>query len=158
MTLQHLITEVTFSTAVVVLEQSSVYRFVPVWFFLIHTIILSFFTIRLILLKSGKEIIEKRDTEVQAKISLLQSMSADLSAILEKMPDIACELQPVLDAIRYSDPMSHTSLLPYENVIKDSITQLEQTIILQDKKKIPSLCIELLHQIKDRNNRVKILK
>ena len=155
---QYLITEVSFSVVVVLLEQMSLYRLPAEWFVLVHGITLAFFAIRLIMMKSGKEIIEQREAFVQEKTSLKQSLHVDLSAIIEKMPESARELQTVLDAVRYSDPVSHASLLPYEDAIKDSVAQLELAATEKNKEKVSSLCATLLRQIKDRNNRVKMMK
>ena len=136
----------------------SLYQLPAAWFVLIHSITLAYFAIRLIMMKSGKEIIEQREAYVQEKTSSLQSLRVDLSAILEKMPESARELQSVLDAIRYSDPMSHASLLPYENGIKENVARLELAAGKKDTEEISSLCVALLRQIKDRNNRVKMMK
>ena len=155
---QYLSVEVAFSAVVVLLEQTSLYRLPVAWFVLIHAMIAAFFAVRLIVLKSGKEIIEQREAYVQEKTSILQSLRVDLSAVLDKMPESASELQAVLDAVRYSDPMSHALLLPYENEIKDSVARLEMAATEKDKEKISSLCVTLLRQIKDRNNRAKMMK
>ncbi|GHS93212.1 hypothetical protein AGMMS50276_03020 [Synergistales bacterium] len=156
--LQYLTTEVIFSAVFVLSEQLSLFRLPPTWFFLIHAILLAFFVIRLIMLKSGKEIIEQRGKEVREKVQAISFLSADLSAILKKAPEKAKDIQPVIDAIRYSDPMSHPSLAPFENDIKDSVVSLERAAEQNDGEKISSLCVTLLRQIKDRNNRVKMMK
>ena len=152
---QYLLIELIFSAIIVVLEQTSLYRLPTAWFVLVHSIVLAFFAIRLIMLKSGKEVIEQRGAYVQEKTSFIQSLRVDLSAIREKIPENARELQPVMDAVRYSDPMSHASLLTYENEIKDSLTQLEIAAAEKDKEKVSSLCVTLLRQIKERNNRLR---
>jgi hypothetical protein len=74
---------------------------------------------------------------------------------------MAKDIQPVADALRFSDPMSHPSLESYENDIKDSLVRLEQAVSEKDAEnaeKISALCVTLLRQIKDRNNRVKLVK
>jgi hypothetical protein len=155
---RYLIVEVVFSAVFVLLEQLSLFRLPVTWFSLIHAVILAFFTIRLVLLKSGGEIIERRGAVIRENVSALSFLRADVSAILEKMPGMARDIQPVADALRYSDPMSHPSLAPYENAIKDGVIQLEQAASQNDTEKISSLCVTLLRQIKDRNNRLKLVK
>ncbi|GHS94822.1 hypothetical protein AGMMS50276_08410 [Synergistales bacterium] len=156
--LQYLAAEVVFSVVFVLSEQLSIFRLSPTWFFLIHAIFLAFFLVRLIMLKSGHEIIDQRDSEIQEKIQTLSFLLADLSAVLEKTPENAKDIQPVIDAIRYSDPMSHPSLAPFENDIKDSVVSLEQAAEQNDGEKISALCVTLLRQIKERNNRVRLMK
>ncbi|MDR1622912.1 MAG: hypothetical protein LBS00_11110 [Synergistaceae bacterium] len=155
---RYLCIEVIFSAVFVLLEQASLFRFPATWFFLIHAVILAFFGIRLVLLRGGGEIIERRGQEVRENVGSLSFLRADVSAILEKTPGMAREIQPVADALRYSDPMSRPSLAPYENAIKDSVIQLEQAASQNDEEKISSLCVTLLRQIKDRNNRLKLVK
>jgi hypothetical protein len=156
--LRYLVTETAFSAVFVVLEQLSIFRLPPVWFFLIHAVIAAVFAVNLILLKSGKEIIERRDETVREKTRALAFLLADVSAVLEQAPDMAKDIRPVADALRYSDPMSHPSLEPYEDKIKDGVVLLEQAASEKDAEKVSSLCVTLLRQIKDRNNRVKLLK
>ena len=155
---QYLVAELVLSAVFVVLEQFSLYSIPIVWFILLHALTMAFFAVPFILLKSGKDVIEQRGAEVKEKTLFLQSLLADLSAVLEKTPEAAQELKSVMDAVRYSDPMSHASLLPYENDIKDSVVRLDLAAEKKDTEEISSLCVTLLRQIKDRNNRVKLLK
>ncbi|MDR1978834.1 MAG: hypothetical protein LBQ42_08880 [Synergistaceae bacterium] len=154
----YLSTQVVFSAVFVLLEQTSLFRLPVAWFLLIHALIGAFFGIRIVLLKGGEEIIERRGEEAREKVWALSSLRADVSAILERTPGMAREIQPVIDALRYSDPMSHASLASYENAVKDSVIQLEQAAAQNEADKIPALCVTLLRQIKDRNNRVKLMK
>jgi hypothetical protein len=57
----YLILEAVFSAVFVVLEQTGAYRLLPAWFFLIHALIAAFFIVRLIMMKGGKEYIERKD-------------------------------------------------------------------------------------------------
>lgn len=155
---RYLSVEVVFSAVFVLLEQTSLFRLPVPWFFSIHAVILAFFGIRLVLLKGGEEVIERRDRAVRENVAALSFLRADVSAILEKMPGMAREIQPVADALRYSDPISHPSLTSYENAIKDSVIQLERAASQNDTEKVSSLCVTLLRQIKDRNNRLKLMK
>ena len=110
------------------------------------------------LLKGGEEVIERRDRAVRENVAALSLLRADVSAILEKMPGMAREIQPLADALRYSDPINHPSLTSYENAINDGVIQLERAASQNDTEKVSSLCVTLLRQIKDRNNRLKLMK
>jgi hypothetical protein len=158
--LRYLVVEALFSFVFVVLEQLSLFRLPPVWFLLGHALIAAYFAVNLVLLKGGKEAIERRDAEVREKTQTLAFLLADVSAILERTPEAAKDIQPVADALRYSDPMSHPSLERCENDIKDSVVRLEQAASEKDAdaEKISALCVTLLRQIKDRNNRAKLAK
>jgi hypothetical protein len=156
--LRYLVIEILFSAVFVVLEQLSIFRLPPVWFFLVHAVIAAYFAVNLIFLKGGKEIIERRGEAVREKTQALAFLLADVSAILERTPEMAKDIRPLADALRYSDPMSHPSLESYENGIKDGVIRLEQAASEKDAEKVSSLCAALLRQIKDRNNRVRLLK
>ncbi|MDR1509431.1 MAG: hypothetical protein LBS53_07305 [Synergistaceae bacterium] len=158
MLLRYLVIEVFFSAVFVAFEQTSVFRLPPVWFLVIHTVIAAYFAVHLIMLKGGKEHIEQRSAEIREKTYEWASLQTDVSAILEQTPEAAKDIRPVADALRHSDPMNHLSLASYENGIKESVVRLEQAVSEMDTEKISALCVALLRQIKDRNNRVKIMK
>jgi signal transduction histidine kinase len=156
--LRYLIVEALFSFVFVVLEQLAIFRLPPVWFFVAHALIAACFAVHLVLLKGGKEVIERRDAEVREKTRTLAFLLADVLVILERTPEMVKDIQPVADALRFSDAMSHPSLESYENDIKDSVVQLEQAASEKDTEKVSALCVTLLRQVKDRNNRVKLMK
>jgi hypothetical protein len=158
MLLRYLVIEVFFSAAFVVLEQTSVFRLPPVWFLVIHAVIAAYFAAHLVMLKGGKEHIEQRSAEIREKTYEWASLQADVSAILEQTPEAVKDIRSVADALRYSDPMSHPSLASYEDGIKEGIIQLEQAVSENDAEKISTLCVTLLGRIKDRNNRLKLMK
>jgi hypothetical protein len=158
MLLRYLAVEVFFSAVFVILEQTSVFRLPSVWFLVIHAIIAAYVGVHLVMLKGGKEHIEQAGAKIREKTFEWSSLSADVSAILEQMPEAERDIRPVADALRYSDPMSHPALASYEDAIKESIVQLERAVSDKDAEKISALCVTLLRQIKDRNNRVKLMK
>ena len=59
------------------------------------------------------------------------------------------------DALRYSDPMSHSSLAVYEEQIKREIMAMDDP---EESARIPERCADLLRRIADRNTRVKMMK
>jgi len=125
---------------------------------IIHIALLGFFGVLLIIQKGGKEIIEELDEKIQEKYIDLHSIQLDVEAVKERVPDQAKEIGTVIDALRYSLPMSHDSIKPYEDKIKDSVVMLEQAADNNYTAKISEICVTLLRQIKDRNNRAKLMK
>jgi hypothetical protein len=127
------------------------------WFIFLHILLLGVFTVKLILIKSGKEIIETKDAEVKQKVSIIRLMQADVESILREHPEHEKVLKQVIEALKYSDPMSHPSVAFYEEQIQQgifSMTGLEGN----DPANIPGICEKLLRQIADRNSRVKLMK
>jgi hypothetical protein len=127
------------------------------WFFVLHIVVAAFFTISLILLKSGKEIIERRDDEVKDKVTTLGFMYEEVKSLARRLPAHEKALNKVADALRYSDPMSPPSLAAYEQQIQKNILALSD-LEGNETAKIPEKCETLLIQIADRNSRVKMLK
>jgi len=126
-------------------------------FFFLHIAILGYFAVSLVLMKPAAEIIETRETEVKQKVSVMRLMQADIESVLRQHPEHEKPLRSVLDALKYSDPMSHPSVGIYEEEIQRSILSMPG-IDGNDPAKIPAICEKLLRQISDRNSRVKIMK
>jgi hypothetical protein len=144
--------QLVLSAVFVIMEQFNVFALPIKWFLFFHTLLLAFFAILLIMLKSGKDIIEQRDEEVKAKVAALRFMVADAESLLRKYPVDESDIKPVVEALRYSDPMSHASLAVYEEQIQRGIMAIDGSA------DTPGQCAELLRLIADRNARAKILK
>ena len=149
---QYLITELVMSAVFVIIENLFKWSLPVQWLIFIHIILLGVFSIPLVLMKSGKEIIDARGEVVKQKVTTQRFMQADIESLIRKFPEHDNDLRKVADALRYSDPMSHSSLAAYEEQIQRKI------ILIDDGENIPEKCDELLRLIADRNSRVKITK
>jgi hypothetical protein len=138
----------------------------PILFLILHIILLALFVAWFIILSGGKEIIDNVGDRAKEKVFSLRMMLADVDAIKAKTSDLPDEgkakaqkeLSAVYDALRYSDPMSHPRLAQYEDAIKNSIIQLDKAVEDGNLEKISSLSVQIQRQIKDRNNRVLLMK
>jgi hypothetical protein len=157
-TVQYLVTEVIVSVVIVLLQQLDVFNLPVKWFVVIQAVILAIFTIRIISLRAGKEIIETREAVIQEKVSGWKSLVVDVEAIAKSAPEFAKDLKPVIDAVKYSDPMSNPQLAEYENAIKGSVIRLSRAAQSKEADKVSELCVTLQRQVMDRNNRAKLLK
>jgi hypothetical protein len=126
-------------------------------FFFLHIAILGYFAVSLVLMKPAAEIIETRETEVKQKVSVMRLMQADIESVLRQHPEHEEPLKRVLEALKYSDPMSHPSVGIHEEEIQRSILAMSG-LDGNDPAKIPAICETLLKQIDDRNSRVKLMK
>jgi len=149
---RYLLFQVALSTIFIILETIPIFSINIQWFLLLHIVLFAFFAIVLILQKGGKEIIENRDETINKKVVVLQLMRSDIESLIRKYPEHERDFKEVADALRYSDPMSHSSLIKCEEQIQQGI------LSLNDGKNITEQCMELLRQIADRNSQVKILK
>jgi hypothetical protein len=154
---RYMLTDITVSAIFVLAENLLDRSFHIGLFIVIQIVIFAFFAVMLVLLKSGKEMIEARDAEINEKTSLLRFLQADIESLINQYPQYKKPLQELHDAIRYSDPMSHSSLAVYEEQIQRGVMEIRD-LNPQDATKIPELCAVLLRQIADRNSRVKIMK
>jgi len=134
----------------------------PVGLFIaLHVVLLGICVVLLVLMQGGKEIIEKRDSEVKQKVNALRLMQADVELVLRKNPEHEKPLRNVIEALRYSDPMSHASVSFIEEQIQHSISFMAGLCGNSETNspaKIPEICSELLSLITDRNSRVKMMK
>ena len=122
-------------------------------FIFLHILLLSLFLVRLLLIKGGKDLIEQKDNETKQKVAALRFMQADIESLMRRLPEYEQDLKRVAEALRYSDPISHSSLAVYEEQIQRGIVAMQN-----GGESIPTQCEELLRQIADRNAKVKILK
>ena len=126
-------------------------------FFFLHVAVLGYFAVSLVLMKAAPDIIEPRGAEVKQKVSALRLMQADVESIMRQHPEHEKPLRQVLDALKYSDPMSHSSIAIYEEQIQRSIFSMNG-MNGNDPAKIPEICETLLKLIADRNSRVRLMK
>ena len=149
---RYLLTQLALSAAIVIPENLVGRSLSMHWFLFLQIVLLAFFAILLTVIKGGKGVIERRDAGVNEKVISLRFMQADVESLARKMPEYGKYLKQVADALRYSDPMSHSSLNVYEEQIQRGIMELD------GGENVPAQCTELLRLIADRNGRVKMMK
>ena len=154
---QYLVAQLTLSAGFVFREIFFISIFPVGLFFFLHVSLLGFFAVKLLLIKGGKEIIDAKDTEIKQQVSSLRLMQADVESILRNHPEHEKPLHRVMEALRYSDPVSHPSVYFYEEQIQRGIFSM-MGMEGNDPAKIPEICENLINQIADRNSRVRIMK
>lgn len=136
----------------------------PIILLVIHILILTIFLVWFIVLSGGKEYIDTRVDKTAENIFNIRMMLGDLDAIKEKVNDLPekeiarKEVGAVYDALRFADPVNNSNLIEYDDAIKESIILLDRAVSEGDLEKIQNISIKLQRQIKDRNNRIKIMK
>lgn len=152
--IKYLCLELVLSAVFVILEQLGLYSLPTAFFIIAHILILAIFAIRIIMLNAGKKEIERVEGTVKQSTFDWKLLIADIQALAERSP----ELKSLLDAIKYSDPATPPELAEYDEKIRDGITALEKAVDVGNGTLISELSITLQRQIKDRNNRAKLLK
>ena len=150
---RYLIVQFVLSAVFVAIQNLTGWSINMRWFLLLHIVLFAFFAVLLITMKSGKEIIERRDDEIREKVTALRSMQADVESLARKLPKHEQDLKQVAEALRYSDPMSHPSLAVYEEKIQRGIMAIGT-----GGEDIAEQCAELLRLVADRNGKCKMLK
>lgn len=129
------------------------------WLLLIHAIMLAFLAWRYLTLDAGSEQIEELGAKVAAKVINWKMIGADVENLKNNAPGHCHnDLQAVIDAIRYADPMSHEMMQDFDEAIKDSVLMLEVKLNARQYDEVAMLCLKIQKQIKDRNTRMKLLK
>jgi hypothetical protein len=149
---QYLAANIVISVICVILAGTGLYILPKIWFIVIHVIVLAFFSIRIIMLNAGKQEINRVEEKVRETTFDWKMLRADMEALAEQYSDV----KPLLEAIRYSDPVSSPKLAEYDAQIRDGVAVLEQAVAKGEN--VAEAVSTLLRRIKDRNNRAKLLK
>lgn len=127
---------------------------------ILNVILFGVCIIGLVSTEIAKEEIERIDLKVKEKVFYIKSLQTDIENLANKAPDEVTKkmLKNLVEAIRYSDPMSSPQLAAIENKIKSKITVLSDAITAFDTSIIKSSCDELQQLITDRNRICKTMK
>jgi hypothetical protein len=146
--------EFSVSLAAILLEQLAKIVIPAKWFVVIQALILSIFAIRLILLNAGRVEIERVEHQVEANTHDWKFLVADIEALATKSADV----KPLLDAVKYSDPVTSNALTEYDAKIRDGVSALAIAVEIGDAAKVAETLPPILRQIQDRNRRAKLSK
>lgn len=120
---------------------------------IIYIILLGFNLILLISTEAGIKVNEKLENKIQEKKNYLKDIEIDLELLVKKEKlENNKKLLNLIEMIKYSDPMSHDSLVLLEEEIKSKVEELKNS---KDKDNLIEE-IELL--LEKRNKKVKVLK
>ncbi len=109
---------------------------------------------------AGRSYVTEIDNKTYEKVSYIKSMQADLETLVVKTDNalIKQELKKLIFEVKYSDPMSHDSLYPLEEKIKEQVTELCEAVEIKEDGTAKSLISEISKLIVERNQKCKILK
>ena len=130
---------------------------IPVWAaILVNTFILGISLIFLIVADGSKEYIESVDKKVQDKILWIKEAQTDVDILISEATDseVKDALRELSKVIRYSDPMSDSSLVELESQISEKIGSLD----IFDKEKTLTDISQIKQLIEARNKKCLIRK
>lgn len=104
--------------------------------------------------------VERIDRKVKQQTFFIKSLTADADTLLAraKSDAVKAECKKVLDAVRYSDPMSNPMLAGVESQISIKFADLSNAVLTDDIAAVSAVAAEMLVLVKDRNSKCKLLK
>lgn len=120
----------------------------------VSVLILGISAICLIATEAGRDEINRVEEKVQQKVSYIKVLQADVKILAEQETDkdIKTALAKLIEAIRFSDPMSNEILTEVETQIKNKVAELKTA---ENKS---AIITELNLLLTERNKKAKILK
>ena len=108
----------------------------------------------------GMSYISNSIEHTKKKVFYIRSLQADIDACLPQVNDseVAKLLTSLSDKIRFSDPMSHQSLIECELKIQDLVTEIVTNVSLGKLDNLSELVTRASVLIDSRNGKCKILK
>lgn len=154
----YLIIEVVISIVIVVLKELGVYAFPPLWFAVIHILVLAFFAVRIVMMQGGADHIEAVGGKTEAKISAMQSLRMEVGLLVEEPAGQAVKehILKFAETVRYSDPVSNSQLVDVELEMVQRVNSLRRNLGDEDRALAE---LETLEQmLEQRNIKIKLLK
>ena len=104
--------------------------------------------------------IDKEDNSIAAKRFYLGSMLTEVQSLADSAQSAALmlALKNLSQTIRYSDPLSHESLISLENQIERMVSELSEQVRTNDEAAAQDTIIRIERSFADRNRKCKILK
>lgn len=134
--------------------------FIPKIFVIIFCIIeMTVDLVYLLKTKAFAGFLSDKDEEIKEKTFFIKSLTVDADTLLKSAEGDSKEIcKKVYEAIRYSDPMSHTALSGIESEISIRFHELSEAVKTKNRENAEKKADELIVLISDRNSKCKLLK
>lgn len=149
-----LILALIFGTALMIIPDC------PQWLgAIIAAVVLAFYAISVIKAKAAGEAVEEIGEKVKAKTLFIKSLTVDAESLLARAttPEAKEACKKVLEAVRYSDPMSNDALAGVESQIMLKFNEFSSAVT-SSAENVRTLADELVILVGDRNKKCKLLK
>lgn len=156
---RYLVLTIGMAVVFIALDLADIWYLPPLWYSAIQVIIIGYTAWKLLAIGAGQEEIMRAGDAVKEQTSAWKMLLADTEEILTTIPPGMKEsVSEVRDAIRYADPISHPAIASIDESIRNAIVQLK-TLIAEDKEsEVSALCKQIIDHVRDRANRLKLLK
>lgn len=127
---------------------------------IVQLVMLVIYAIALAFVTTGITYIRRNREHTRKKVFYIRDLSASLTAVFDsiKDSDTLIKVKQLAEDIRYSDPMSHESLLDVETEIKLAVNRIVEAAMQNDIETINNNVILASNKLKFRNTKCAILK
>jgi len=122
------------------------------------SLLLGYALIKILLTKTAINEVTRIEDKVKVKVNYIKSLQIDVEVMATKTtnPTSKKALQDLVSTIRFSDPMSHPSLVEIESSIQSKIQEL--SLKINDSEEVIRLVFDITILFKERNLKSKLLK
>ena len=127
---------------------------------LVTLLILVIYAFAILKAAAAVGIVEEIDEKVRENAMFMRSLTADANALAAraKSEPVKAACKKVVEAVRYSDPMSNEALYGVESQITTEFSALQSAVIADSAEDAAASAGELLGLLKERNEKCKLLK
>ncbi len=155
----YLIATVAMAVVFVALNLTGVWTIGVMYYVALYVILLSLTAWKLFAIGAAQEAIVAVGDKVKAQTTGWKMLQADVDSLLLSAPaELKQELTAVRDAIRYADPRSIPEIAPIDATIASDIASLKTLSASGKVAEAKALCTQIQNSIKDRANRLNMLK
>ncbi len=131
---------------------------IPVtWYAALQVVLLAVTAWKLLAIGAAKEMIDDGGAGTKAATSAWKLLQADAEAVLPlATPESRREVEGVVEAIRYADPVSVPEVSALEEEIRSQIVRLKE--LASEKKEVSAVCQDIRDAVRDRATHLKALK
>ena len=106
------------------------------------------------------EAVAKIDEKIKANTMFVRSLTLDLEGMMHSAQSdaVKAECRRAYEAVRYSDPMSHASLVNIEKAITKRVSELSYAVSVNDANSAALTVNFIVGLIGERNNKCRLLK
>lgn len=133
----------------------------PSWLgIILCLLVFAFTTISIIQANTAAEIVQNVEDKIKNNTFLIRNLTVDAENLTHyaKNETIRQECQKVYEGLRYSDPMTSTSLANIESDISNTMKDFTSAVRTDNVEKVCEIGESLVLMIEDRNRKCKLIK
>ena len=155
----YLLATIAMAVAFTLLHITGTWSINIMYYVALYVIVLALTAWKLLAIGAGQEKIQAVGESVKTQTTGWKMLQADVDSILLTAPsELKADIAAVRDAIRFSDPMTKPEIASLDTAIAKDVSELKALVSAGKVAEAQALCARLQATIKDRNNRLKMLK